>query len=179
MMLHVIFALVAAIPLAASLPAKPTYRLPVAMLNVLSESDDCVLPVGFVVQNFQIWTPAPNNKQSINIDFELIDDSTGINTPCQFNETSVSSGPSGLTARYACDNPVVQFIWEDNVLTVIEKACPGSSSAMGFEASGSVTPPLTCVPTSSNTTFGAGSACFSSEYGIPQNYTSLQPSPQN
>lgn len=121
MMLHAIFTLVAAAHLGAALPS---YRIPLAMSRVLLANSDCILPEGFEVQNFQIWTPAAGNNRSEVLAFDYRDNSTSTDTKCRFNGTSANVAPAGLAPRYACDNQVVQFIWQNNTLTLIEKACP-------------------------------------------------------
>ncbi|KAK4240037.1 hypothetical protein C8A03DRAFT_13600 [Achaetomium macrosporum] len=171
-MLRLVFALAAVAHLAA---ASPTYKIPSAMSEVLLESDGCILPEAFVVQDFYIWTPSAGNNSSEVINFDYADNSTSIKTKCHFNATSVNVGPEGLTPRYACDNTVVQFIWEDNRLTMIEKACPENSQ---FEASGSVTPHLICSKSAKNSTVGEGNACSSTEKSIAAKFTSLQPTPK-
>jgi hypothetical protein len=124
MKLHAILALAAAAHLGAALP---TYTIPLAMSKALAENEDCTLPEGFEVQNFQIWTPAPGNNRTSVINFGYRDNSTSIVTACHFNQTSVNVGPAGLTPRYACDNKIVEFIWQNGTLTLVEKACPQSN----------------------------------------------------
>jgi hypothetical protein len=124
-MLRSVFTLAAAVAHLAA--ASPTYKIPLAMSKIMLESDGCILPEAFVIQNFYIWTPSAGNNSSQIINFDYADNSTSINTKCHFNATSVNVGSEGLAARYACDNTVVQFIWEDETLTMIEKACPENS----------------------------------------------------
>ncbi|KAK4230554.1 Alpha/Beta hydrolase protein [Podospora fimiseda] len=89
------------------------------------------MPESFAVQNLILWTPAADNPIKGIISFQYTNNGTGIDTPCHYNATSVNVGPDGLAERYACDNTVVQFIWQSQVgtngsLTMIEKACPNS-----------------------------------------------------
>lgn len=55
------------------------------------------------------------------------DSDTDITTACSLNSTSTDLGAQGGAARYACDNSAVNFIWQNNKLTMIELACPTSS----------------------------------------------------
>lgn len=104
--------------------AFPTYRVPIAMLSAALENDGCILPEDFAVHNFQIWSPAANNNRTATVDFAYSDDSTSMETNCHYNSTSVNVGPEGLTPRYACENDIVEFIWRNGTLTLVEKACP-------------------------------------------------------
>jgi hypothetical protein len=104
--------------------AQPTYKIPLAMSKIVAEDDSCIMPESFVVQNFQIWTPAPGNNRSEIINFGYADNSTSITTQCHFNGSSVNVGPQGLAPRYACDDKTVEFIWQNGTLTLVEKACP-------------------------------------------------------
>lgn len=124
MLLHLFLALAAAVQLAV---AFPTYKIPKAMLKFALSNSDCILPEAFVIDKFQIWTPAAGNNRTDNIFFEYSDNSTSIETKCHFNETSANVGPVGLAPRYACENNIVTFIWQNEALTMIEKACPNGS----------------------------------------------------
>lgn len=122
MALGLIAVLVAKVCLAT---AFSTYRIPLGMQHAVTGSG-CTLPNEFEIQNFMTWTPAEGNNRSAIIDFWFINDGTGIETPCHYNSTSVNSGPAGLVPRYSCDNGLVQFVWQDGTLAMVEKACPNS-----------------------------------------------------
>jgi hypothetical protein len=104
----------------------PTYTIPTAFSR-FAAADSCTYPEGFEIQNFTTWTPAPQNNASSTIDFGFFDKSTDIQTPCHYNSTSKNVGRPGLAARYACDNQIVEFIWQNGTLTLIETACPGAT----------------------------------------------------
>jgi hypothetical protein len=105
--------------------AFPMYLIPNSMLKASFDNKDCIFPKGFVIQGFQIWSPTKaNNHTTTVIDFHYSDYSTKIETGCHYNSTSVNVGPEGLVARYACNNAIVQFIWQNGTLTLIERACP-------------------------------------------------------
>ncbi|KAL2131815.1 hypothetical protein VTI74DRAFT_4587 [Chaetomium olivicolor] len=175
MMLHPLLALAAAIHVAVALP---TYEIPMAILKFALANSDCILPENFVVDRFQLWTPAAGNNRAANIFFEYSDSSTSIETKCHLNDTSVNVGPEGLVPRYPCENGIVTFIWQNETLTMIEKACPQSNLSRGFEASGSVRPKLDiCGSTPRNTSIGEGSFCVTNPGRIAANFTSLQPTP--
>lgn len=55
------------------------------------------------------------------------DSDTAITTTCSLNSTFTNLGAAGAAARYACDDSAVNFIWQNNKLTMIELACPTSS----------------------------------------------------
>lgn len=122
---HIVSALVAAASIAAALP---TYKIPIAFPKILLEDASCVLPQNFTVSGLQVWSPAANNSQALTINFQYANNMTDINTGCHLNGTSKNVGASGLAPRYACDNTIVEFIWQNNTLTLIEKACPWNSS---------------------------------------------------
>ena len=89
---------------------------------------DCFYPKKFSLFGLAVWTPDPSNPNNITVDFQYQDGDTQIQTPCQRNASSPNVGEEGLAPRYACDNPTVEFIYGDGVVTVIEKACPNSGS---------------------------------------------------
>ncbi|KAK0734062.1 hypothetical protein B0T26DRAFT_631980 [Lasiosphaeria miniovina] len=173
LILSLVSALAVSLPFAA---AKPAYKIPAIMSKLVQEDDTCIMPEGFRIQKFRIWSPQAGSNRSVNINFEYTDDSTSINTCCHLNQSSASVGPPGLTPRYACNNDTVQFIWQNGTMTVVEKACPQTSSH--FEAAGSVTLNLTCTNTLFNSTAGAGSSCVSTKDPIEAIFTSLEPTPQ-
>lgn len=119
---------VSAFAAVASLATALPYRLPASFPKILLQDASCILPLNFTVNGFQVWTPAAGNSNASTISFQYTDSLTNINTDCHLNETSISVGPSGLAPRYACDNSIVQFIWQNNTLTLIEKACPENNS---------------------------------------------------
>lgn len=116
-----------AFPWGRALPTV-SYKIPPSMLQLMAQDDGCTLPAGFDIAGFLLWAPDPasNNTNSPIISFGYSDKTTNITTICQYNNTSINVGPEGLTPRYACDNQIVQFIWnsDKNSLTVVEKACP-------------------------------------------------------
>jgi hypothetical protein len=111
------------LPVALSLP---TYAIPKSFRKFLA-LDTCTYPEEFEILNFTSWTPAPGSNASSTIDFGYVDKSTNLQTSCHYNATSQNVARPQLTPRYACDNAVVQFIWQNGTLTMIETACPGST----------------------------------------------------
>ncbi|KAK4158498.1 hypothetical protein C8A00DRAFT_10757 [Chaetomidium leptoderma] len=174
MMLHFILALVAATQLAM---AFPTDKAPMAMVKTILDTQFCVMPEEFVVKNFQVWTPDAGNNRSAIINFNYSDDDTHIDTKCQFNETSVNVGPEGLTPRYACDNKLVEFIWENGTLTMVERDCPLETLNRPYEVAGTITPMLTCLASAQNSTMGAGNSCWSRPKVMAAVFISLEPTP--
>lgn len=93
-------------------------------LMAMVESTNCNLPDDFQIQTFA--AESQDGGQTVDsLDFTFNDDSTILNTPCHLNSSSVPVPSDGRTARYACDNPLVQFIWQNGTITIIEKVCPG------------------------------------------------------
>ncbi|GKT83017.1 hypothetical protein Ct61P_00867 [Colletotrichum tofieldiae] len=77
-----------------------------------------------MIQNFA--AESPDSGQTVeSLNFNFNDDSTVLSTPCHLNASSVPVAGDGRTARYACDDARVQFIWQNGTVTVIEKVCPG------------------------------------------------------
>lgn len=105
----------------------PTYAIPKSF-HQLQTDDTCVFPEAFEIQNFTIWTPAPGNSDNTPVlNFGYFDQSTNLQTSCHYNATSRNVAQPQLTPRYACNNGVVEFIWQNGTLTVIEAACPGDA----------------------------------------------------
>ncbi len=108
----------------STVTAFPTaYKVP-ATLAKLADENGCILPQGFIVTGYQMWTPAAGNSNPMLIDFQYEDGSTSTITPCHLNASSPNVAADGDTARWPCDNKLVSFIWQDRQLTLIEKACP-------------------------------------------------------
>ena len=123
MMLHFILAITAAVQLAV---ASPTYKIPLALSKIADKGQFCTYPEEFVVKNFYTWTPEVGSNHSAIVEFDYTDSTVipAIETKCHFNETSINVGPHDLAARYACENNLVEFIWNERELTMIERACP-------------------------------------------------------
>ncbi|KAJ9157482.1 hypothetical protein NKR23_g494 [Pleurostoma richardsiae] len=154
------------VPLAASFRM---YSLPKELVAM----DDCDYPEQFTIQKLSTWTATGSNETSLGFTFS--DQGTGITTACQKNSTSAVVSKPGLTARYACDDSMVQFIWQNSKLTVIETACSASS---GFEAAGSIAPALSCTSTNYTLAAGSGKQCTALNQTLTASFTSLEPTPE-
>ncbi|CAP60410.1 uncharacterized protein PODANS_1_7080 [Podospora anserina S mat+] len=171
------------LPLAAALAAfsaMTDYTIPPAVIKTLMESDkECVMPWGFNITNFMIFTPAPGNNHSQLISFDFFDDPTKIATSCAFNESSVNVAPFDFTPRYPCDDWRVTFMWNNATqgLEMIERACPDVLTT-SMEASGSiwVNGTLSCLEDDANGAYGPGLDCISFRK-YEAKYYSLQPTP--
>ncbi|KAL1877086.1 hypothetical protein VTK73DRAFT_8894 [Phialemonium thermophilum] len=163
----------ALVPLALSFP---TYPIPKTLNKAFLAEAGCSLPEGFTIANFKVWTPSQTNNASMTVQFAYLDKTTSIQTSCQRNASSENVGKPGLAARYACDNPLVQFIWQEETLTLVETVCPGSTGSIHYETTGSLTPQPQCSPTDCNFGSGDGTLCTSAG-DLQGNFTSLQPSP--
>jgi len=173
-----------------------SYALPHSLVAL----DNCYYPANFTISEFDGWTPAENNtahKQTLQFTFQ--DQGSGITTRCQMNSTSVpvNGNSTGVAPRYPCDDsPYVDFIWQNNKLTMIEAVCPQTSGWVfllqtcypcggryadktrrgTFQASGSALPNTTCTPTAASYGDGVGLRCIMSGL-LHANFTSLQPAP--
>ncbi|ROT40041.1 hypothetical protein SODALDRAFT_332198 [Sodiomyces alkalinus F11] len=92
-------------------------------IRALVEAHECTLPAEFTIKNFS-GNPDDGGDTLSQFEFNFQDDETDVSTLCQFNSSSEAIIIGGRTARYACNDPLVQFIWQDAALTMIEKACP-------------------------------------------------------
>ncbi|KAL0939281.1 uncharacterized protein CTRU02_205891 [Colletotrichum truncatum] len=157
-------------------------------LMALSNSGDCTLPDDFQIQQFSAQSPDGQTIDSL--DFTFNDDSTILKTQCHLNASSVPVSDDGRTARYSCDNQLVQFIWQNETITVIEKVCPGEDGAADYEASGTASVPLVCdIDAGNGTSNGGGAqsrqrtrraiACKSSSDDIRSKFFSIQPVPSS
>ncbi|KAK4184043.1 hypothetical protein QBC35DRAFT_69041 [Podospora australis] len=175
-MLQVLFALAALLPLATTLPAFALHYAVPLSLKAMVDDGDCTLPAAYTVRGIQEVIMNYNSaKPTVSLTFSYDDASTSLHTFCQYNSTSVNVGPPGLTARWACDNPTVQFIYEleDSKLTLIERACPEENLTRHFEASDS-------IPLKDNlrcSLQGANIVCSTDPTSYSKNFSSLQPSP--
>jgi len=112
---------------AAGLPAV-VYSLPLILPSEFAADTSCILPASFVIQQLEVWSPTAGNNHSMSINFGYWDNDTDIQTECHFNGTSKNVAGPGLGARYPCDNPVVEFIWQSKTLTMVEAVCPQSNA---------------------------------------------------
>lgn len=129
MLITHLYALVTLVPLVDSLPSMPSI---INKLKSLSSRDDqCAFPSSYKITSLQVWTPKNGNSRPIVLDFQYDDDKTKISTSCHYNGTQPNVGPEGLTPRYACEDPTVQFIWvqETSMLSMIELACPHTAES--------------------------------------------------
>ncbi|KAK2060538.1 hypothetical protein LY76DRAFT_603967 [Colletotrichum caudatum] len=150
------------------------------------ESSDCTLPDDFQIQNFVAESP-DDGKTIESLTFNFNDDSTILSTSCYLNASSVPLAGDGRTARYACDDARVQFIWQNGTATVIEKICPGEDGAADYEASGTAAVPVVCDGAAGNGTAIAARhrrsksrravACKSNSDDIRSKFFSIQPVP--
>ncbi|KAJ0166740.1 hypothetical protein CTA2_6067 [Colletotrichum tanaceti] len=123
-------------------------------LMTMVESTDCTLPDDFQIQNFT--AESPDGGQTLDsLAFSFNDDSTLLGTLCHLDASSIPVAGDGRTARYACDDTRVQFIWQNGTITVIEKVCPGDDGAADYEASGTAAVPVVCDGAAGN---GTGNA---------------------
>jgi hypothetical protein len=100
------------------------YAVPHSLAVQVEENAECTLPDDFNIQNFT----GESEDDGVMLDsfkFSFLDDSTNVTSACSFNSSSKPIGDPGRTPRYACDAPVVQFIWQNGTLTIIEEVCPG------------------------------------------------------
>src|SRR3569833_561770 len=87
---------------------------------------DCALPAKWTVSNFTMFTPdaaagAGNGTGAPSvINYNFGDNDTAIHTPCHYNSPSKPAKVNRANKRYACDNTMVTFIWQDGQLTLIE-----------------------------------------------------------
>ncbi|KAL2180339.1 uncharacterized protein P884DRAFT_289759 [Thermothelomyces heterothallicus CBS 202.75] len=173
-MLSIVLIIATAIQLAVALPI---YKIPPALSKVAHKSNFCILPQEFVIKNFQIWNPQADNNHSTTINFDYLDDSVmpAIDTKCHLNQTSVNVGAKSLVPRYACDDALVEFMWTNGTLTVIERACPQETLTRPHEATGVLKPKFNCLETIRNSTIGPGFACSSTPDVILGAFVSLRP----
>lgn len=116
------------LPLLAAVPLVTAF-LPYidTVPDTVTTDDSCVFPEGYVIDQFTSWTPSASNNRSSFFGFGYTDQNTSVSTTCEWNSTSKAVIPGGASPRYACDNPLVEFIWENGTIDLIEKICVGSS----------------------------------------------------
>lgn len=113
----------AALPAALALPAHAN-----SDRRGLQIDNDCIYPEGFDILDFTIWTPTTRSNASSTLNFGYFDESTNLQTTCRYNASSKNVAQPDLSPRYACDNAIVEFIWQDGMLTMIERACPSEAT---------------------------------------------------
>lgn len=107
MILYLVFALAAAIPLVMALPTNGSEDP--MMMRRADAQDDCIMPIAFVVRNFRLWGPDEiKDGTELKMDFSYSDNDTGINTDCHVDTNSVSVGPPAPDPRFPCRDPRVR-----------------------------------------------------------------------
>jgi len=141
----------------------------------------CAFPANYTVENFVSWTPSATNNGTASpfVKFGYIDEDTNVTTSCQWNSTSKVVSSAGLTPRYGCDDPLVQFIWENatNLLDLIERVCPNSNGKSSIEVSGQINLDLQCNATNCESATGDGLECLTLTPNLVVNFTALDPIP--
>ncbi|KAI1840639.1 hypothetical protein JX266_013146 [Neoarthrinium moseri] len=151
--------------LLAEVVASAAYSVPVEMIA----EADCTLPAQYTIGDFTTFGDKFNGTSNTTT-FHFTDSATGIDTSCQRNSSSKSITPGrGSTPRWPCDNSNVEFIYQANGLTVIEAACPESTTSTKFEAAGTTAFNLTC------TNKYDGTFCTSALSTVTNNFTSFEP----
>lgn len=109
---------------AAALASKTLkYAVPIEMQQAVAASG-CTLPGEFIITDYRMYDNVNNTALDV-LSFNLDDNDTGIKTSCKRDASSQPSSAGSATAtRWPCDNPVVEFITQDDLLTIVEKACP-------------------------------------------------------
>lgn len=109
---------------APSVNAMASYMASVpTTMRALVDSGGCSLPEEFFIQNF-VAESADGGATLDSFEFGYLNSLTDIDTTCYYNETSVPIELGGRTPRYECEDGIVQFIFQDSRLTMIELACP-------------------------------------------------------
>lgn len=91
------------------------------------DGGECALPDDFLIQNFVAQSP-DNGTTLQTFDFTYADNTTNVTTTCHFNATSQAVPEAGRTSRFSCDDPLVQFIWQNATLTMVEGICPENNT---------------------------------------------------
>ena len=87
------------------------------------DADECILPDDYQVMDFAGTSVDGGSLESF--DFTFFDDSTLIKTTCHLNDSSIPiEYPDRPTKRWPCDDELVQFIWQEDKLILIERVCP-------------------------------------------------------
>ncbi|KAF5008211.1 hypothetical protein FDECE_5486 [Fusarium decemcellulare] len=133
--------------------AAHAYAVPQALALQEADATDsgCTLPDAYHVRNFKAESK-DSGKTLSSFDFNFEDEDTKVTTPCHKNSSSKAVESPG-SPRYACDNSLIEFLWNDRdqKLWVMEKVCTGTDGTAQWEASGSAQIVLKCARTGSCT----------------------------
>ena len=84
------------------------------------------LPSEFSIRSFA--GQSTNGGETLSsFDFGYLETKNNITTHCYFNSTSPNAGPTDRTPRFACENAITQFIYQDQRLTLIQAICPDAN----------------------------------------------------
>lgn len=132
------------------------------------------LPSEFAIRSFA--GQSTNGGETLSsFDFGYLETKNNITTHCYFNSTSPNAGPTDRTPRFACENAITQFIYQDQRLTLIQAICPDTNGVASVEAAGAADVELECG--SSNTTANAAESCKSKDEEFSGKFSSLNPTP--
>ncbi|KAM5356232.1 hypothetical protein ACJ41O_002878 [Fusarium nematophilum] len=133
--------------------AAHAYAVPQGLaLQEADAADGCTLPDAYHVRDFKGQTE-DSGKTLSSLSFDFLDEDTKVTTPCHKNSSSKAILGRG-SPRYACDNRVVEFIWdeENQKIWAMEKVCLAEDGTAQWEVSGSAHLPLKCARTGGCTT---------------------------
>lgn len=165
--------LLATLPSAMATMSALSYSAPPELLAQAQSQSNCNLPPGFQIKDFTAKSNETGPAASLTAyNFTFVDQTTSVTTNCQFNSSSVSTTPPGLTPRFACDKSGVsgvKFIWDNTrrQLTMVERICPNTRGVPTYEVAGTATIPLSCPSTSGT--------CTTNSTSIDGKFTALDP----
>ena len=99
-----------------------SYAVPQSLAAHVASSS-CTLAEGYVLNDF-VAQSADDGKTLVSYDFGYFDNSTNITSPCHFNSTSKPINLPGRTPRFACDNTLIEFLYQNDTVVIIEGVCP-------------------------------------------------------
>ncbi|PHH51974.1 hypothetical protein CFIMG_005457RA [Ceratocystis fimbriata CBS 114723] len=129
---------------------KVFFFVPAILASAVPRQDSCAsdrMPTKFVIDNLS-GTSNDTGSSFIDLTFTYTPySSSGVLSPpvtCSYDASTQPVKIPGRSNRWACEDPLVQFLYSSGRLTMVQKTCIQNGSPT-IEASGSVNPTLGCT----------------------------------
>jgi len=116
----------ATIGLLVSTVTAARYEAP-QVLKALIQTDECDnsdLPDDFHILKFVGHSANETAELLDSFEFSYLEDTNNVETRCHFNSTSKNLAGEGRAPKFACENGQVEFIWQDDILSISQGVCP-------------------------------------------------------
>lgn len=102
----------------------------IPMPKLARQADNCDiskhLPAEFSIRDFN-GQSTDSGETLTSFNFGYLEKTNNVMTQCHFNSSSENVGPPDRTPRFACENKITKFIYQDQRITLIQAICPDAN----------------------------------------------------